>query len=120
VLLLAHIARAFEEAGIDRLPTAKLLELLASIEEGPWGRWWGAELNRDGPPRAAAADLARHLKAFPKPDGKPIKPHPIKMPDGTVPRGYYREDFETAWAAYLGFGSPPLPTLPTLPPWPAR
>ena len=31
-------------------PTAKLLDLLASNEEGPWGKWWGAELNRDGPP----------------------------------------------------------------------
>jgi hypothetical protein len=50
-------------------------------------RWWGAELNRDGPPRAAAADLARKLRDFPKADGKPIKPHPVPMPDGTVPRG---------------------------------
>jgi hypothetical protein len=50
VLLLAHIERAFVEAETDRLPTAKLLELLASNEEGAWGKWWGAELNRDGPP----------------------------------------------------------------------
>jgi hypothetical protein len=106
VLLLAHIERAFDEAEADRLPTAKLLELLASNEEGPWGNWWGAELNRDGPPRAAAADLARKLKAFPKPDGKPIKPRTIRMPDGSTPRGYQREDFEAAWVAYLGFGPP--------------
>ena len=66
VLLLAHVERAFDEAEADRLPTAKLLDLLASNEEGPWGKWWGAELNRDGPPRAAAADLARKLRAFPR------------------------------------------------------
>jgi hypothetical protein len=106
VLLLAHIQRAFVEAEIDRLPTAKLLELLASNEEGPWGKWWGAELNRDGPPRAAAADLARKLKGFPKPDSKPIKRGVIRLPDGTTARGYLREDFEAAWAAYLGFGPP--------------
>jgi hypothetical protein len=106
VLLLAHIERAFDEAETDRLPTARLLDLLASNEEGPWGKWWGAELNRDGPPRAAAADLARKLKAFPKPDSKPIKPRVIKMPDGTTARGYHRDDFEAAWVAYLGFGSP--------------
>ena len=30
VLLLAHVERAFDEAETDRLPTAKLLDLLAS------------------------------------------------------------------------------------------
>jgi hypothetical protein len=106
VLLLSHIHRAFEEREVDRLPTAELLEILASNEEGPWGKWWGAELNRDGAPRAAAADLARKLRGFPKPDGKPIKPRSVRMPDGSIPRGYYRDDFEAAWAAYLGVGSP--------------
>ena len=106
VLLLAHVERAFDQVETDRLPTAKLLDLLASNEEGPWGKWWGAELNRDGPPRAAAADLARKLRAFPKSDGKPIKPRVIKLPDGTTARGYHRDDFEAAWVAYLGVGSP--------------
>ena len=106
VLLLAHVERAFDEAEADRLPTAKLLDLLASNEEGPWGKWWGAELNRDGPPRAAAADLARKLRAFPRPDGKPIKPRVIKLSDGSTARGYLREDFEAVWVAYLQFGSP--------------
>ncbi|HXF73907.1 MAG TPA: DUF3631 domain-containing protein, partial [Actinomycetota bacterium] len=59
VLLLAHIRQAFEEAGKDRLPSAELLARLVENEEGPWGRWWGAELSREGAPRAAAADLAR-------------------------------------------------------------
>jgi hypothetical protein len=106
VLLLSHIHRAFEEAEADRLPTAQLLDLLASNEEGPWGKWWGPELNRDGPPRAAAADLARKLRGFPRSDSKPIKPHVLKLSDGTTARGYHRDDFEAAWVAYLGFGSP--------------
>jgi hypothetical protein len=107
VLLLSHIRRAFDEDEADRLPTATLLERLASNEEGPWGGWWGAELNRDGAPRAAAAELARKLRGFEGPDGKPIKPRRIRMPDGMTPRGYHREDFEPAWATYLGFGYPP-------------
>jgi hypothetical protein len=106
VLLLSHIRQAFDEDEADRLPTATLLERLASNEAGPWGRWWGAELNRDGAPRAAAADLARKLRGFERSDGRPIKPGGIRMPDGTTPRGYHREDFEPAWATYLGFGSP--------------
>jgi Protein of unknown function (DUF3631) len=106
VLLLAHIRQAFEEEDTDRLPTAQLLDLLASNEQGPWGKWWGAELNRDGPPRAAAADLARKLRGFPKSDTKPIKPVVLKLADGTTARGYHREDFEPSWAAYLGFGLP--------------
>jgi hypothetical protein len=106
VLLLSHIRQAFEEDEADRLPTVTLLERLASNEAGPWGRWWGAELNRDGAPRAAAADLARKLRGFERSDGKPIKPGGIRMPDGTTPRGYHRGDFEAAWTAYLAFGSP--------------
>jgi hypothetical protein len=101
VLLIAHIRQAFDEDGIDRLPTVNLLERLASNEQGPWGKWWGAELNRDGPPLAAAADLARKLRGFEGPDG-PIKPRNVRLPDGTIPKGYHREDFEPAWAIYLG------------------
>ena len=63
-------------------------------------------MNRDGPPRAAAADLARKLKAFPRPNGRPIKPGVIRLPDGSTARGYLREDFEAAWMAYLAVGSP--------------
>ena len=113
VLLLAHIKDAFDEAAIDRLPTAQLLRLLVANEQGPWGKFWGAEIGRDGAPMGAASDLARKLRAFEKPDGKPIKPHPVKMPDGVVPRGYYREDFDQAWTIYLGFGHPPATTATT-------
>ena len=132
VLLLAHIKAAFEEAQADRLSTAELLNLLVSNEEGPWAKFWAAEVKRDGAPQGAASDLARKLRGFEKPDGKPIKPHPIKLPDGSVPRGYYREDFESAWGIYLGLGSPPAtaataatalastvaPVAPVAPPYP--
>lgn len=107
VLLLAHIRAAFEESGTDRLATKDLLGLLVANEEGPWGKWWGTELNRDGAPRAAAADLARKLRGFETPDGQRIRPRVIRLPDGSTPRGYQRVDFDAAWATYLGFGFPP-------------
>jgi hypothetical protein len=95
VLLLDHIREAFEEHETERLPSAELIELLVANETGPWGRWWGSETKGVGPPRAAAADLARYLKGF------GIRPHVIRMPDGRTPRGYQREDFEESWALYV-------------------
>jgi uncharacterized protein DUF3631 len=96
VLLLDHVRRAFEEA--DRFTTAQLLQRLVENEEGPWGRWWGAEVERTrdgGAPRSAAADLARNLRPF------KVKPKVIKMPDGSTQRGYMRADFDEAWSLYL-------------------
>ena len=95
VLLLAHVRSAFAEADTDRLPSAELIRLLVTNEEGPWGRFWGAELGREGPPRAAATDLARHLRPF------GVKPKVIKLADGTTARGYSLVDFADAFARYL-------------------
>jgi hypothetical protein len=101
VLLLEHIRQAFVDGAVDRLATAELLGHLVANEEGPWGRFWGAELNREGPPRAAATDLARKLRPFKKADGDPVKPHGVRLVDGTTPRGYYIEDFGAAFERYL-------------------
>jgi hypothetical protein len=95
VLLLDHVRQAFDDAGTDRLATADLLGRLVENEEGPWARWWGAEVVRDGPPRAAATDLARKLRPF------EIRPKVIRLPEGTTPRGYHLEDFDQAFARYL-------------------
>jgi hypothetical protein len=114
VLLLNHIRAAFEEARSDRLSTVQLLRRLVEIEEGPWGKWWGAEVARSTdsePPTAAAVDLAKHLRPF------GIKPKVIKMPDGSTPRGYLREGFEEGWSRYLpplgvGGATPATPATP--------
>ena len=52
VLLLRHIREAFEEAGVDRLSTTDLLQLLVANEDGPWGRWWAPRWNVPGRPTA--------------------------------------------------------------------
>jgi len=101
ILLLEHVRAAFDEDASDRLPTALLLRHLVANEEGPWGRWWGAEVERDTAPRAAATDLARKLRPF------GIRPQVIKIPDGSTARGYRRDAFESVWAVYL----PPLPPV---------
>jgi hypothetical protein len=95
VLLLDHIRAAFDERGTDRLSSAELIRLLVQNEEGPWGKWWGTEANREGAPRAAATDVARYLKGF------GVRPHSVRLPDGTIPRGYSQEDFEESWSLYL-------------------
>jgi Protein of unknown function (DUF3631) len=107
VLLLSHIRRVFVELAVDRVATAELLRALVDLEEGPWARWWAADVEKaerlDGPPpRKAGADLSHKLKPFRKPDGKPIKPHVIKLGEGTTARGYLLEDFADAFLRYLG------------------
>jgi hypothetical protein len=107
VLLLSHIRRVFEESATDRIPTIDLLSALVDLEEGPWARWWAADVEKSErpegpPPRKAGADLSHKLKPFRRPDGKPIKPRVVRMPDGKTPRGYLVEDFADAFPRYLG------------------
>jgi hypothetical protein len=118
VLLLDHIRTAFAEGDVDRLASADLLSRLVANEEGPWGKFWGAELNRDGPPHAAPADLARMLRGFKRKDASSgkmvsIRPHVIRVGEQT-PRGYHVDDFAEAWARYLSTG-PATPATPATP-----
>ncbi len=68
------------------LPTAVILERLACLDESPWADYFGRSLT----PR----DLARLLKPF------GVKSKPIRMPGGSVPRGYSRDDLWSSWAKY--------------------
>jgi hypothetical protein len=118
ILLLTHIRSAFQEDGTDRLPTATLLRRLVANEEGPWGRWWGTEVEREAAPRSAATDLARKLKPF------GVRPQKIRLGDDSV-RGYLREDFEATWSTYLPLSGTPgthgtplasdVPSVPSVP-----
>jgi hypothetical protein len=93
VLLLRHIHQAFEEAAVDRLFTVDLLHRLVDNEEGPWGRFWGAELKREGPPSAAATELAAKLRPFGP------RPQQVRIGDATR-KGYLADEFTKPWAQY--------------------
>jgi hypothetical protein len=94
VKLLSDSREVFDAADVDRISTRELLEGLTSQEsDAPWAGWWENDL-RNGNTRGPAARLARLLKPF------GIRARVIRLPDGTTPRGYMREDFEQAWKRY--------------------
>jgi hypothetical protein len=94
VKLLSAIRDVFRAADFDRLSTQHLLEhLIAQESDAPWPDWWERSL-KDGNTRGPAAKLARLLKPF------GIRARVIRLPDGSTPRGYLRQDFEEAWKRY--------------------
>jgi hypothetical protein len=94
IKLLSATREAFKVTNVDRLSTQHLLEQLMAQESGaPWPGWWEHDL-KNGNTRGPAARLARLFKPF------GIHARVIRLPDGTTPRGYLREDFEEAWKRY--------------------
>jgi hypothetical protein len=85
-LLLGAIREAF--ADDDRLATATLLERINRDEEMPFGGW------RDGR-GLDARQLAKLLRPY------RVKPRTVRLPDGTTPKGYLREQFTDVWARWL-------------------
>ena len=71
----------------DRLSTATILDRLFAIEEAPWSDWYGKPLT------------PRRLANLLKPYG--VRSRNIKQTDGTVAKGYHRDDLEDAWTRYL-------------------
>ena len=94
VRLLCALREIFKNTMEDRLPTEKVLaELVARETDEPWAGWWERQL-KGGNVRGPAAKVAELLKPF------GIKPHGIRLRNGTTPRGYTREDFCDAWERY--------------------
>lgn len=95
--LLAAIKEVFEGKDCDRLPSAALVEALVADTEGAWATW-----NRGRPisPRQVARKLVDYG----------IAPVSIRLPNGTTPKGYHRQQFTDAWARYL----PSPPATPNL------
>ena len=99
IKLLAAIRSIFELGILEAQSTPRILETLASFEDGPWALMFEDSL-KYGKLQTAAAKLARLLKEYKTPEGKKLKPHTIRMGDET-PKGFYRSDFELEWKRYL-------------------
>ena len=87
ITLLKDIRDVFEEMSSDRMASALLITALIGKEECPWGDMRGKALD--------SRSLARLLKPF------DIRPHGVRLEDGTTPKGYYMQDFIDAWSRYL-------------------
>ncbi|MGW5332391.1 DUF3631 domain-containing protein [Streptomyces bauhiniae] len=77
--------------GIDRMPTAAIIECLLRMDDAPWGDLDDKPIN--------ARSLARLLGQYVTPANNPIKPRTFRTPSGT-PKGYYAEDLTDAWTRY--------------------
>jgi Protein of unknown function (DUF3631) len=93
VLLLGHIRETFDMHGaLERISTAELLGYLVDRDDGPWGDWWGNDVEAarlKGP----AVKLARMLKPY------GVTPKVLRF-DETTERGYERAAFTEPWALY--------------------
>jgi hypothetical protein len=81
--LLRDVYAFFSSNGHDRVRTADLLAYLHSVEESPWGDWYGKGLSAHG--------LSRLLKPY------RIKTMPVRV-GGETTRGYKVEQFADAFA----------------------
>jgi hypothetical protein len=89
LLLLQHCRDAFEDLGVDRLPTTRLINhLIQRGDSSPWAFWW--RFNNE---QAAAQGLAKHLEPF------DIGPKTVRFADRTQ-KGYLRSQFESTWRRY--------------------
>ena len=86
--LLADIKQIYENAGVDRLPSATLCNSLAEIEGREWAEWGRARKP------ISTHQLAKLLRRF------HVSPRAIRVGDET-PRGYLLADFAEAFARYL-------------------
>jgi hypothetical protein len=88
-MVLGDIRDIFAARGVDRLPSAALVDALGAMENRPWSEW------RNGKPITAAA-LARLLGPFGITPGTKRKPH-----GSATFKGYLLTDFTDAFESYL-------------------
>ena len=97
VSLLADIRKVFLARGVDRIGSKDLVEAMLELEDAVWAEWRG--VNDDRPPhKLIRSELARLLQPFGI-RSKTIWPLARKPGDRSC-RGYTRDQFEAAWAAY--------------------
>lgn len=86
VRLLTDIKSLFN--GHDRMSSVSLCGHLNALEESGWETW---NAGKGITPR----DLAKRLKGY------GVESKNLKMPDGSVPKGYTREDLQDPFSRYL-------------------
>lgn len=104
VTLLDNIRAVFMARGVDRIASAALVEALVALDDGGWDEWRGP--TGDWPPhKLNQTELASTLRTFGiKP--KTIWPVLRKAGDRSC-RGYTRDQFAAAWAAYCASADTP-------------
>ena len=97
VSLLADIGKVFLARGVDRIGSKDLVEAMLELEDAVWAEWRGVNDDRS-PHKLTQSELARLLQPFGI-RSKTIWPLARKPGDRSC-RGYTRDQFEAAWAAY--------------------
>jgi hypothetical protein len=97
VSLLADIGKVFLARGVDSIGSKDLVEAMLELEDAVWAEWRGVNDDRS-PHKLTQSELARLLQPFGI-RSKTILPLACKPSDRSC-RGYTRDQFEAAWAAY--------------------
>jgi Protein of unknown function (DUF3631) len=98
VTLLTDIRTVFDASGADRLCTKReLIPGLAGLEDTLWAEWTGVD-DTAAPHMLTQGDLGRLLRPS-RIRSKTIWP-PHRSSGGKSESGYYRSQFEKAWADY--------------------
>ena len=98
VILLRDIHDLFNARGVDRITSAALATALCELDAAPWAEWRGVD-GTSTPCRLSQGALAALLAPF---GIRPRSIWPARRHDhgGSSRKGYAREQFERAWAAY--------------------
>jgi hypothetical protein len=98
VTLLIDIRTVFDMYGADRLGTKReLIPALVGLEESLWSEWTGLD-DTAAPHMLTQGDIGRLLRPF-RIRSKTIWP-PRRDAGTKSETGYYRSQFEAAWASY--------------------
>jgi hypothetical protein len=99
VVMLGDIRTAYDSRRIDRFASKALTDTLVAMDDAPWSEWRGIH-DDQSPRRLSQGQLAMVLRLF------NIKPRSIRF-GTTTAKGYYRHQFEQAWAAYCSRADTP-------------
>jgi len=92
VVLLNDIRSVFNARCVDRIWSRSLVDALNAMDDAPWSEWRGICDNQN-PRRLSQGELAKALRPF------AIRSRSIRLGNSTA-KGYFRSQFEQAWAAY--------------------